>query len=172
MSSALEIGAADLTPAARSTTALQIGPPRLAAAQSRAIMWRASPAAASCFLPDYGVHPHRRQTTRTTKRPAPSAPLNRIGDDAVAIIARACSDILHANHVACSSSLVELLPHLTAVRARVAGLWLATAKVRTQCTSWSTCRCSRFRSVRLSLYRLRVRRHLSRRRTTVSFVAA
>ena len=105
MTSALEIGAADLTPAARSTTALQIGPPRLAAAQSRAIMWRASPAAASCFLPDYGVHPHRRQTTRTTKSAARSAALNRMGDDAVAISALACSDILHANHVACSSRL-------------------------------------------------------------------
>ena len=63
-----------LTPAARATTALQIGPPRRAAAQSCAIMWRASPAAASCSLPDYGVHPHRRQTTRTIVGPAPSAP--------------------------------------------------------------------------------------------------
>jgi len=35
--------------------------------------------------------PRNRQTTRTTKRPAPSAPLNRIGDDAVAIIARAAA---------------------------------------------------------------------------------
>ena len=74
MSAALEIGAAAPTPAASSTTALQIGPPRRAAAQSCAIMWRALPAAASWSLPDYGEHTHRRQTTRTIVGPAPSAP--------------------------------------------------------------------------------------------------
>ena len=37
----------------------------------------------------------------------------------------------HRNHAACSTSHVELLPHLTAVP-RVAGGWLATTKERTR----------------------------------------
>ena len=74
VSAALEIGAAAPTPAASSTTALQIGPPRRAAAQSCAIMWRASPAAASSSFPDYGAYPRHRQTTTATVGPAPSAP--------------------------------------------------------------------------------------------------
>ena len=52
MSTVLEIGAAAPTRTARSTTGLQIGRPRNALAQSREIMWRASPVAASCYLPE------------------------------------------------------------------------------------------------------------------------
>ena len=82
------------------------GRPRNALAQSRAVMWRASPVAASCSLPDYGACPRHRQTTRATVGPAPSAPFSRIhGDDAVTMIARACSNILHVSTLASLSAV-------------------------------------------------------------------
>ena len=83
--SALEIGAAAPTSVLARRLLCPLAALQHRFAQSCVLMWHASPAAASCCLPDYCACTHRRQMTRAT-----STPFSRIADDAVAMIARAC----------------------------------------------------------------------------------
>ena len=88
MSTALEIGAAAPTRTARSTTGMQICRPRNALAQSREIMWRASPVAAICSLPNCGACLDHRPRWGTGSQAASSSSSSRApptrtrGDDA------------------------------------------------------------------------------------------
>ena len=74
MSSALEIGAAAPTSAARSTTDLQIGHHAALLVQARVIMWRASTLAASFSLPNYDACPGHRLTKSDDEGTGPSMP--------------------------------------------------------------------------------------------------
>ena len=82
VSSALEIGAAAPTSAARSTTDLQIGHHAALLAQARVIIWRASPLAASFSLPNYDACPDHRLTKSDEEGTGPSMPFHRRAPEA------------------------------------------------------------------------------------------